>query len=87
MHAWKIQKRIIAMINWANKKKSGAVVTFRTHLLLYHVRKIAEKQKTTYIITIYEAKEIQYKPMRECHEEQTYRKCSDEIESDGSNLR
>lgn len=49
------------MINWASKKKSGAVVTFRTHLLLRNVSKIAlEKRgkKTTYIITIYEVAEV-----------------------------
>lgn len=34
LNAWKRQKSTIAMINWANKKKSGAVVTFKTHLLL-----------------------------------------------------
>jgi hypothetical protein len=28
------QKRMTAMINWAKRKKSGALVTFRTHLLL-----------------------------------------------------
>jgi len=28
------QKRMTAMISWAKRKKSGALVTFRTHLLL-----------------------------------------------------
>lgn len=34
LNAWKRQKSMIAMISWENKKKRGAVVTFRTHLLL-----------------------------------------------------
>jgi len=35
-----IQKRMTAMISWVKRKKSGALVTFNTHLLLEKIESV-----------------------------------------------
>ena len=58
--------------------------------MLRRVRKIAARKRSRKRHTSLPSmkqEEIQYKPMRVCDREQSYRKCSDEIKCDSGNLR
>ncbi len=83
------QKRMTAMTNWVKRKKSGALVTFRTHLLLEVLKcQKNECQRRSIDEGVHHYHLMaKGKSARRETRRQTYRKCSDKIERDRGSLR